>query len=69
MGGVKELIFKLHEVLNMIKDFSTGYGSDTLSDGKMLIIHKGKVYAVKIVEFENPSDDMFKNIKNLKYQI
>ena len=66
---MNELIIKLHEVLNLIKDFTIGYGSNSLRDGRMLIVYKDKRYAVRIVEFENPSDNDWKNIDNLKYQI
>lgn len=66
---MNELIIKLHEVLNLIKDFTVGYGNNSLRDGRMLIVYKGKRYAVRIVEFENPSDNDWKNIDNLKYQI
>ena len=69
MNEIKELIHKLHTVLNLIKGFSVGYGSDTISDGKFMIIYNGKYYAVKIVEYYNPSDSDFVNLKKLKYQI
>lgn len=66
---MRDLIIRLHEIINLIKDFTAGYGSETLSDGKMLIEYKGKRYAVKIEEIQNPSENVFKDIQRLKYII
>ena len=63
---VRELIHKMHEVLNHIKGFEVGYSTKTVGDGYMLIEYKGKRYAVKAVEI-NPSEDIFKDIEKVKY--
>lgn len=64
---VRELIHKMHEVLNNIKDFEAGYSSKTSGDGYMLIEYKGKRYAVKAVEIDTPSENVFKDIERVKY--
>lgn len=64
-----ELISKLHEVLNLIKDFTVGYSTKNASDGYMLIEYKGKRYAVKIEEIKHPNQDVIKDIESLQYFI
>lgn len=53
-----ELIHKLFECINMLKDFSAGYSSSTFYDGLMMITYKGTNYAVKIVEMDEQEDPM-----------
>ena len=62
-----KLIHKLHRILNLCKGFEAGYSSS--NNDRMLIEHEGKRYAVKIVEIENPSKNIFDDIKNLKYYV
>lgn len=59
---VRELISKIHDVLNHIKDFNAGYSSKTICDGYMLIEYKGERYAVKAVKIDTPNEDIFKDI-------
>lgn len=66
---MRAIITKLNEVLNLIKGFTAGYGSDTFRDGYMLLTYEGKRYAVKITEIENPSENTFDDIRNLKYLV
>lgn len=61
------LVQKLHNILNLVKDFEAGYSSDTAENGKMLIIYKGKRYFLKLQEVDNPSDSVFDDIDKLKY--
>ena len=63
------VIQKIHEVLNLIKDFQTGYSSKTVSDGYMLISYKDKRYAVKLVEIENPSENSFDDLDRIHYML
>ena len=60
-----DLVVKIHQVLNLIKDFEVGYS--TASDGKFLICYKGKRYYAKLEEIENPSEDVFDDLKRIKY--
>lgn len=62
-----ELIAKLHEVLNMIKDFRAGYSTKNAGDGYMMVEYKGKRYAVKIEEIKNPSENAVDDIDRLQY--
>lgn len=64
-----EVIGKLHEVLNLIKDFSAGCSTRNMDNGLMMIEYKGKRYAVKVSEIKNPSENPFKDIDNLEYLI
>ena len=64
-----EIVAKLHEVLNMIKDFSAGYSTKNSGDGYMLIQHKGKRYAVKITEIEALSEKAVDDIDRLEYLV
>lgn len=63
------VIQKIHEVLNLIKDFQTGYSSKTVSDGYMLISYKDKRYAAKLVEIENPSENPFDDLDRIHYML
>lgn len=45
---MRELIIKLHTVLNLLKDFDTGYSSDQRD--QMMIDYKGKRYMITIAE-------------------
>ena len=64
-----EIVARLHEILNMIKDFSAGYSTKNAGDGYMLIQHKGKRYAVKITEIESPSENAVDDIDRLEYLV
>ena len=64
-----EIVARLHEVLNMIKDFTTGYSTKNAGEGYMLIQHKGKRYAVKITEIKHPSENAIDDIDRLEYLI
>ena len=64
-----ELIGKLHEVLNLIKDFSAGYSTRNMDKGLMMIEYKGKRYAVKVREIKNPSENPFTDVDNLEYLV
>lgn len=63
------VIQKIHEVLNLIKDFQTGYSSKNVSDGYMMITYKDKRYAVKLVEIENPSENPFDDLDRIQYML
>ncbi len=64
-----EIVVRLHEILNMIKDFTAGYSTKNAGDGYMLIQHKGKRYAVKITEIKNPSEKAIDDIDRLEYLV
>lgn len=59
---MRELMTKIHTVLNLIKDFAAGYSSS--SSDQMMIDYKGKRYMVTFEELCNVEDeDMFKTMK------
>ena len=62
-----EVIRKITKILNLVKDFEAGYTTKTMKDGYMLIQHKDKKYAVKLVEITNPAEDIFDDIESTKY--
>lgn len=64
-----ELIGKLHEVLNLIKDFTAGYSTRNMDKGLMIIQYKGKRYAVRISEIKNPSENAIDDIDRLEYLV
>lgn len=64
-----ELIGKLHEVLNLIKDFTAGYSTRNMDKGLMMIQYKGKRYAVKVSEIKNPSENAIDDIDRLEYLV
>lgn len=64
-----DLIIRIYNVLNMIKDFEVGYSSDSAPKGYMVISHKNKRYAVKIQEIENPSENAFDDVKRVRYLV
>ena len=66
---VSELITKVHRVLNEVKDFEVGYSTKNIDDGYMLIVYKGKRYAVKAVEITNPSEDIVKDVEQTQYYV
>lgn len=65
---VKELITKVHQVLNEVKDFEVAYSTKNMSRGYMLIKYKGKMYAVRAVEFE-PGDDLVSDAEKTQYWV
>lgn len=66
---MRNIIIKLGEVLNLAKGFTVGHSADSFKDGYMLIEYEGKRYAVKIAEIPNPSEDIFEDIRKLKYLV
>ena len=64
-----EIIAKMHEVLNNVKGFEAGYSTKSIYDGYMLIEYKGKRYAVKLKEIENPNENPIKDIDALQYYL
>lgn len=62
-----EIIHKLYEILELCKGFKAGY--DGNDDEHMLIEYKGKRYAVKIAEIEHPSENIFDDIRNIRYLV
>ena len=64
-----KIIQTLHQVLNLMKDFTAGYSTKNAGDGYMLIQHKGKRYAVKITEIESPSENAVDDIDRLEYLV
>ena len=63
-----EVIEKIHKALNMIKDFKAGYKGSDAQNGYMLIEHKGRRYAVKMVEMseEDQIKDAHDAVDNIK---
>ena len=59
---LKELIIKLSDILNLMKDFSAGYSS--LSSDEMMIDYKGKRYIINFDEICNSDEEeMFTSMK------
>ena len=48
------IIHKLHQILNELKDFKAGYSSS--KNNKMLIQYQGEFYAVRLEKLEAPTD-------------
>ena len=67
MSYEKELVFKIHQVLNLIKDFECGYSSKSAHEGKMIIQYMDKRFVVKMEQLDNPNEDFFKDIDRLEY--
>ena len=65
---VKELITKVHQVLNEVKDFEVNYSTKNMDRGYILIKYKGKIYAVRAVEFE-PADDLVPAVEKTQYWV
>lgn len=65
----REIITKLHEVLNMIKGFTAGYSSATFEDGYMMIEYNGKRYVVKLTEIQNPSENPVDDLDRLRWLV
>lgn len=61
------LIYKIHEVLNLVKGFEVGYSNKTAKDGKYLVEYCGERYFVKMEKVENPSANIFDDIDRLTY--
>ena len=64
-----EIISKMFEVLNELKDFEAGYSTKNVDRGYMLIEYRGKRYAVKVAEITNPSDNIVEDIETTQYYI
>lgn len=59
-----DLIIKLSEVLNLIKNFCTGYTSSVKD--KIIIEYKDKRYVAEFREIDN-KEDIFKSLDKIKY--
>lgn len=63
---MKNIIIELHNVLNMIKGITAGYGSRTLKEDFMLIEREGDgVYQVQITKI----GDKDKTIDDFQYML
>ena len=64
------VISKICKILNEVKGFdNAGYSTETACEGYMMLDYNGKRYAVKLVEVDNPSEDPFKDMKDIRYKI
>lgn len=61
-----EVIQRMFNVLNMVKDFEAGTSSK--SENKMIINYKGKRYVVELEEIKYPSENVFDDIKRYLYK-
>lgn len=66
MKRMRELIYKIHTILNLAKGFEVGYSSKTTKDGKFLIEYCGERFFVKMEKVENPSANIFDDIEKLE---
>lgn len=66
---VHELITKVHQILNLSKDFEVGYSTKSMDLGYMLIEYKGKRYAVKATEISNPSENIVDDMDRVQYYV
>ena len=66
---MSNLIMNLNKLLNMVKNFSSGYHTAPAWHGYMLLTHLGKRYAVKIVEMSeaDQNNDGFDAVENVPY--
>ena len=62
-----KVINALFDALTMLKGFDAGINSNTIHEGKMLIEHNGKRYAVQLTEIKESSDDILDDIAELEY--
>ena len=56
-----KLIFKLHEVLNMIKGFTAGYTSS--NKNSFIMDYENKRYKVTLEEIPEPNEEMYEDIE------
>ena len=56
-----KVIFKLHEVLNMIKGFATGYTSS--NKNSFITDYENKRYKVTLEEIQEPNEEMYEDMK------
>ena len=61
---MQKMLWKIHEIMNNIKGFTTGFSID---EKKMLIEFEGKRYVAEIREIENPAIDIIDDMKRIKY--
>lgn len=64
-----KIIQALHQVLNLMKDFTAGYSIKNMDKGLMIVEYEGKRYALKIVEIENPSEKSVDDFDRLEYLV
>ena len=64
-----KIIQELHQVLNLMKDFTAGYSTKNMDKGLMIVEHEGKRYTLKIVEIENPSERAVDDFDRLEYLV
>lgn len=64
-----KIIQALHQVLNLMKDFTAGYSTKNMDKGLMIVEYEGKRYALKIVEIENPSEKAVNDFDRLEYLV
>ena len=64
-----EIIPKLFEILNEVKNFTPGYSTKNMDRGYMLIEYKGKRYAVKFAEITNPSERAVDDIETTQFYL
>ena len=64
-----KIIKALHQVLNLMKDFTAEYSTKNMDKGFMIVEYEGNRYALKVVEIENPSENAVDDIDRLEYII
>ena len=64
-----KIIQALHQVLNLMKDFTAGYSTKNMGKGLMIVEYEGKRYALKVVEIENPSKRAVDDFDRLEYLV
>lgn len=64
-----KIIQALHQVLNLMKDFTAGYSTKNMDKGLMIVEYEGKRYALKVVEIENPSKRAVDDFDRLEYLV
>ena len=64
-----KIIQTLHQVLNLMKDFTAGYSTKNMDKGLMIVEYEGKRYALKVVEIENPSKRAVDDFDRLEYLV
>ena len=64
-----KIIQALHQVINLMKDFTAGYSTKNMDKGLMIVEYEGKRYALKVVEIENPSKRAVDDFDRLEYLV
>ena len=61
---MNNMFWKIHEIMNQIKGFTTGFSP---AEKKMLIEFEGKRWVAEFREIENPAENIVDDMRRIKY--